>query len=456
MAGIGTLTIAAGGIGTTLSFSAGGGLEIGRGGFGYKTGNELTWTTFDLVSHETDATFRSKLYQIDRNTEYAQNYASDPTNSDVIYLTWASDGEESRRTPVFDMTYELLPEENFTGMLGRNVGKLRLAVQHPPYWEAATAATFRGTLPTLGGTMKITQAELSYPARIGTFIVAGYNDEFGFSLEKFWAGIRDTRQGLAYFNPVWECEKGSLYTDASTGTAASVSNGSVVNVTFATGTTMVKRFEVQTYNISTASYSDYVGRYLVLSRMKLIGTAAEIAVELRHGWLGETGMEASVGQTYLSMVDNASLVNYNLIPLGVVDVPPTGDRNQAASVNLMSRYGLAVYAERLGTAGTAVFDCFILIPTDHMLVIGSAIIHDFTGRSLKAYVGEEDTSYAVCTGIGGIRNCEFTFDNWNIPVSPSNYSELVVAAQAGTIHQFGGTVVVGGSIIPRFRSYRST
>jgi len=430
-------------------------LEVARSGFSYQTSDELMWTNFDLVSTLADASFKYSIFKLDQLKEFARNYISDITNSDPVYLIWVTDGENNRHSIVYDLSYEIRAEENLSPLLGNNAAKVRLSVQHNPYWEADGSVTFAGTVNTLGGTINMNVGSISYPSRIQYMNVDGYNDEFANHLTKAWIGIRDKRNGLGGFISKWETEYGSLGTDASFGTSSAASNGTTTNITFAT-TAMNKRITVQWGNVATANYDDICGSYLVLGRIKLSAGTVEVVTELRHGWLGFAGLESSVGVNYISAVTDANLVNYNLIPLGIVDIPPTGDRSAIASqtASIMSSYGLSLYAERLSAGGSMSVDCFVLIPNDHLLVLGSADINHFTGRSVRAFTGDDDFSYAINRSQSlGFGNIEYSFENWNYPMAGG---ALVVAAQSGSIHQLGGSVDISGYIFPRYRSYQGS
>jgi hypothetical protein len=432
-------------------------LEVYQGGFGYKTDKELMWTTFDLVSTLPDADFRYEVFKLDQLREKALDYSADATFDTPVYLRWASDGETVRQTVIYDMDYEIIPEAQLGGMLGHNAAKMRLAVQHAPYWEAATAISYTnvGTVADHGGMIGLSNSNVSAQCRISSFTIddsALYTPSG--QRNKFWVGIRDYRQGTTGFIPKWECELGTTYTDASDGTISMATNGTAVNVTFATDANMVKRFDVKWSNITTANYDDIIGRYLVLARTKLSGTAVEIAAELKYGWLGMSGLESSAGVTFLS---GTAYSNWNYVPMGVVDIPPTGDRDSVSSSGtspLIKQFGFALYAERLGTSGSASWDNFILVPTDHLMTITQAAIDNDTGKYLVAYTGDDDISYVINKmGFTGAGNVEYTFENWTYPVEGG---VAVIVAQGSAASATAGHTILSYDVIPRFRTFRGT
>jgi hypothetical protein len=430
-------------------------LKVSSSGFGYKTDSDLMWTTFDIVSSSSDEAFRHELFKLDRLSDFANRYGADYTLSDPVYIYWGADGElPVRQTLVHDIVYELVPDSVLTAMLGKDSAKLRLAVQHDPFWSDGTVSSlYSGTIPDLGGTYALGLTDTSYPSRIQYFNMTTLSGLVP-TLEKAWIGIKDTRNGVLGLVPKWEAEYGTNATDASDVAGTTASNGTAVVVSFATGTAMAKRFSIKLSDITAGAYDDNIGKYLVLGRMKVSGTATIIATELKHGWLGRAGLESSVGVSFLDQTTDASLVNYNLIPLGVVDVPPTGDRSGIASNGPIQSYGLALYAERLSAAGSLFCDCFILVPTDHLMTVGSAYMYSDGGASLRAYAGDDDTPYAINYSISSYYgNTEYSFENWNVPIGGGM---LVIAAQGGTEHVINGTITFGMDIVKRYRSYRGT
>lgn len=436
-------------------------LQIAPSGFSYKTGDDLQWTTFDLVSTTTDEVFRQEIWKLDYLRDKALRWGSDASNSEPVNLFWTVDGETvGRRSVVNDISYEVNSEEVLNANLGIDAAKVRLAVQHNPYWESTLLSSFAGTVSDLGGTIVIPLTDTNYPSRIKYLNLTGWaGDEFWTTRTKAWAGIRDYRNGVSGFIPVWEAEAGTNGTDTASTADANARGGTVKITSFATTTTMAKRFDVKWSQVATANYDHLTGHYLVLGRMKLSAGTVECAAELRHGWLGEAGLESSLGVTYLSAVTNPELVNFNLVPLGIAEIPPTGDREAIASgdggaSSPMKSYGLALYAERLSGAGSMSFDCFVLIPADHLFIASQTAIHSSNGSSTRAYTGNDDINYAIKHTIANLYgNIEYSFENWNVPAGGG---VMVLAAQSGTIHLLSGTITASGDYYKRFRSYRGT
>lgn len=435
-------------------------LRIAPSGFSYKTGDDLQWTTFDLVSTTTDEIFRQEMWKLDYLRDNALRWGSDATNSDPVHLFWNVDGETiGRRSIVHDISYEVNTEEVLNANLGLDAAKVRLAVQHNPYWESTLLSDIAGTVSDLGGTVVIPLTDTSYPSRIKYLNLIGWSGDGLFSdRTKAWVGIRDYRNGVSGFIPVWEAEAGTVATDASGTADAAARGGTAIRISFATETDMVKRFSVKWSDIGTASFDHLTGRYLVLGRLKLSAGTVEVATELRHGWLGQAGLESSLGVTYLSAVTNPEYVNYNFVPLGVAEIPPTGDRDAIASTGgtaaPLRSYGLALYAERLSGAGTMNFDCFVLMPADHLFIASQTAISFTNGASTRVYTGNDDIPYAVKYSIADYYgNIEYSFENWNLPPGGG---VMVFVSQAGTFHALDGTVTVSGNYFKRFRSYRGT
>lgn len=440
-----------------VSFS-GTALTIAPGGFSYGSeSDDLPWMTFNIVSQYSDVSFRGILYKLDTLKQFSHDYSADATRADPVYLRWASEGEPLKTSNVYDLTYEVLSEQNLSAQLGYDAAKLMVSVQHAPYWEDGTLTHYTGTLNSLGGTKWIdasagayTGGNISSRIAVATILSAGTASAHRF--QNCWFGIKEKRNGYAGFKPVWEAEYSTLYYDASATADVTASNGTAIVVNFSGSADMARRFAINLSDVSVGNYDDMCGNYLVLGRIKLSAGTVEVATDMRYGFLfGVSGMEQSAGISYISAVQNANLVNYNFVPLGAVNFPPTGDRNAIISSNdtYTASMGISLFAERLSAGGSFTIDCLVFIPTDHMAIIDNANLGVSSG--LLLFTDAEDKSFAVQSGSYGLFNIGYSFENWNYPIDGGL---LVFAGQYGTIHSINGTAIVDIDLIKRYRSYR--
>lgn len=427
---------------------------LARGGFSYRTSEDLVWTVFEVVSDQADATFRSKMETLDKLKVLAVNFIADSNESEPCYLNWAAEGETVRRTVVHDIWTETLAGDVITPMLGRDVAVVRIAVLHSPIFEETASVNPTQTgISTTGGTWSIGNDGGSYPQRISVLKLdsASVGD-----LSKFWIGIRKLRYGTAGFISTWQAEDGTNILDAADTADGGASGGSKVTISFATSAAMAKRFALRWDQVQTSPTvkDDIIGTYLMLARCKLSAGTVEVAIDMRHGWAGFSGAETSIGVTYLSAVTDSNLTNWNLIPLGVVQIPPTGNRDSRASLNdEIGNYHLVLYAERLSASGSLDVDCFLMIPAEHLAVIDGAQVGS-TGGPLTIYSSQDEVQYALgrTAASGNFGNVEYEFDNFVYPIGGGL---LVLAAQGASEHLLSRTCDLDLTLKKRWLSYRS-
>ena len=422
-------------------------LVLAESGFQFATGDGLTWSTFETVNADSDATFRTLMAKIDKFHDGAVRFDSDNNERLSCLLIMRSEGESHRQARVHQIVTETAGDGVFTPMLGRSSARVRVAIQHDAVWEDSGVTVIATTgVSTTGGAWVIGNDAGSMAQRIKELVLtstyAGY-------LSKFWIGIRNVREGSSGFVPLWQAENGTNVLDAADIADATASGGYNVTIDFATSGAMAKRFTVRWGQVAGASPHHIIGRYLVLARCKLSSSSTELAIDLRHGWGGFSGMESSAGITYLSAVSDGDLVNWNLIPLGTVQIPPTGNRDDLMSAEVEDCQ-LSVYAERMSVSGSLLVDCFILIPAEHLVVVSGAFVGN-AGGPLEIYTPTANEPYALGKTSALYGNVEYSFENWNYP---RGGGILVLAAQEATQHALSVTCNLDGEIMPRWRGYR--
>lgn len=426
-------------------------LDLAANGWSTKTASdgEGIWEIFEVVANATDANLRSAKADFDELIEQARVYRQKLYQSVPVLLKWQSEGETSKQALVLDGESEILADEIYSPLLGLTGGGalLRLAVKRHPSWEIATQTSGADNVSTLGGSFSISLTKNgTAPGRIASLLI---DNGPVTAQDNIWCGLRPTRLGTAGFISVWEAEDGTNFIDAADAADVTASDGNRVTISFATTQSLAKRFTLRWGQVTGSNYDDIIGRYLVLGRVKLSSASTEVAVQLRHGFAGSTAFETIVGTTYLSAVDKPALTDWNLVELGVVDIPPTGNRSGIVSAS-MDDYFLLLYAERLAGA-SLYFDCFVLIPAEHLFTAKGAIVSSDAGTLLEVYTGPDDFQTAVgVQGAGLNYNCEFGFENWHFPIDGGL---LVYAGQANGLHSLSQDIDLLLTIAPRFKTF---
>jgi hypothetical protein len=293
------------------------------------------------------------------------------------------------------------------------------------------------------------------PARLAAVTVSGRVGGGG-PLYRLWAGFRDVHQGSTDFNPVWECENGTLGADAAIAGDPTASPdpaaGAKVRVTFATVSTLANRLGItvaQGAVHGSHNYHHNAGRYLVLCRCKV--TAGAVAgLQLRAGYANNTS-SAPCEEVYVTNSD------WRLIPLGEVTIPPLGYRSAVADVDYVGQAQLQFYAELVtGTPGVdrLELDALCLVPSEHLAVCEGAEVQNVAldPRPASWHVLEDDTTLAVAmrNGVPAL-NIEHAETDLYLPLGRG---PIVVAVERATQHLLTEVIDFSISYHPRWLSYR--
>jgi hypothetical protein len=178
-------------------------------------------------------------------------------------------------------------------------------------------------------------------------------------------------------------------------------------------------------------------------------------VQLRAGW----NNEEIIADTYLDASVHSELNgNYCLVPLGEAVIPPTGNRSSLAlTSDALKNYGFALYSEQVSGSADLRVDAFILIPSEHLLVIENGVSASGVNDTY-AYTTEDDAQYAINKNSSGLFSGDAggNFANWYYPIGGGI---LVFAACTGTdsIQSIatGKTIRIDVDLYPRYQSYRT-
>lgn len=426
----------------TVNFITGS-LELRAGGWNTESfDDEFIWETIELISDITDSTVRSEKKKLDALLHRARLYAKNSLSSDAVWLYWNADGETAKRSLVLDGSTEILSDEIYSPLMGIDSIKVAVALKRMPFWENTSYTTVNKTsLSVTGGIASIANDAGTLNQRIeAAFIVAKT-----VAKNKFWIGIRPYygAPGGGEFEPLWECEDGTNYIDASDVADGGASGGNKVQISFATAT-LAKRFSVTVDDvIGIGDHRDFVGKYLVLARCKVNAGSTQVRIQLRSGFFYLVDTETVVQDT---IIDGQT--GWNLVELGEVQFPPMGNRDGRADEQIEFA-SLTIWAERLSVAGTLDMDALILIPSEHLFKCSATGLVIDGGP--EAYVTPIDDNYAVGNSAGYWGNLDFNMSNWEYPLGGG----IIVTAAEDNTHTLTGTLNVTLYLVPRWQSYRA-
>lgn len=435
--------------GTTTLNLLSGALQLEDAGWFTDTGGSgAVLETFRMSSDDTDANIRAFLADFDELMEQAENYRNDATESVAVWLKVQSEGESAARQALIYFGSHTEDTSEFDSpLLGTGTAQVVLYVHRHRLWEATSAdSDSESTVNSLGGSYVLGHGAMgTAPGRISLFRVISSEVT---THNKVWVGIKPTGLGTTGFNAVWEAEDGTNYTDASDSADATASGGSKVTISYATGAGLNKRFTLRLSNVAAGNYTSFIGQYLVLGRVKLSSATTKVYIQLNSGWAGANDGPL-VGDTFLDATVDSNLTNWNLIELGVCNIPQSGNRAATFSSTVQDHF-FQVFSSRESASGSLDFDCFVLIPAKHLYKAEGATITTGT-NNLTHYTFPDDSqvSVGVATGIN-TNVAGMPSAGW---VYPIDGGLLIYASQPDSQHVLGDEVAISTQVYARYKSY---
>lgn len=417
-------------------------LELRTNGWSVLSSNdEFVWEIIELISDTADSTARSEMAKLGRLIHRARNIVKDELSSKTVWLEWVSEGEPVKRSRVVDGSIEILADGIYSPLMGVDSIKVTLALKRKNSWEntAYTTASTEG-LSVTGGKWLIGNDAGNLPQRIRRLNISTNT----VLKTKYWVGIRPIYQGTTDFDPLWECEDGTNYTDASDVGDGGASGGNLVRVSFSGTPTLAKRFKTSVNDVlGGGNANHFIGKYQVLCRCRVDAGNTQARIQLRSGFFYSAHELETVIQD--TVIDGQT--TWNLVELGEVQFPSMGNRDGLASGQLFTTT-LAIFAERLSAGGTIDFDAFILIPSEYF----------FSCESLDEGVGSGPTVYKNSLGdqfvVGRTStvwsNIDYSITNWEYPLGGG----LLVCAAEGSSHTLTGTLDIDVHLYPQWQTYR--
>lgn len=351
------------------------------------------WETYKLLGVGTQESIRSAMLDLERLLEIARMAQRSLTRKTVVNITWASEGETNKSAMVYDGRLKIEGGPGWMdGLLKVGATKITLAIQRG-VWEAALQEEIdvATDIDQLGGMYDVfTSDDISSLGhrikRMSIYRVAGS----GSAMTKMWCGVRPKNNGVSGFIALWECESGTNSTDATDVYDATASGTNKVRVSFATVTTLSKRFTITWDQIAGSNYNHLAGEYLILARIKPDASSTQGRVQLRAG-VGLTAVESNViGEVY---VDGSVSTAWQIFELGRVAIPPLGNRSLYDYTEVFKEFTLAVYAERLSASGNIDFDCLVLMPCQHMAYVENIYL-SATNSAVVLFTTKEGIQFA--------------------------------------------------------------
>ncbi|MCI0726421.1 MAG: hypothetical protein L0332_06820 [Chloroflexi bacterium] len=395
-------------------------------------GESIQAETFSLAGRGNPVTILLPAKEdYERLLKQNRLWHNNPLLDESIWIESNLDGELERRCLLYPRSkINHVPGAGVTpyGNIS-NLMLLSLLLERHPAWEDLTPSTQSGTaISGLGGKLTLTAAG-TLESRISKLTIDGISGVA--PIGTYWLGIQPYNDGISSFEPLWELEDGGIsgYTDVSfvSDVLGSGSGNNVLEISFATDASLLPRHAITVGSVIGSNYEHMRGTYMVLLRYRADNTnAAEFGLQLKVGY-GSTPNPAPVrDEIFVPTSDD----EFHFVELGEFTIPPGTERG-VEGTNIANAQ-VELYAERLTGTARLRCDCYVMMPSKHMIKLTGGGEASASMR-LDVFTHENDKITAIEFDAGvPRRNIVPEPTNWYIPVGETNGGVLVLAMQRAT------------------------
>lgn len=324
-----------------------------------------------------------EMFQLE-NQIYLANHQSwrwhsDSTRQDSLWLYWRV-AHEPRAKRALIRSLEWEPDSITDSYLTDEIrkGDLRIERYHWENVEAFEHEIEHASL--LGGMVDIANVG-TLASRISLLQMVAPAASKG--LNQVWVGIREARNGHTDFVSFWDASKGRLESGFFD-TDGSAKNSQKAVFNFLDSEDLIRRLRLKVGEIIDVGgeISHYVGRYLILARLKVSEANTRIFIQMRYG---NAANELKVKHQYLFIEPTPT---WQLVPIGELQIPAGVNRINA--VNDIRNSEIELWAGRRTGAGKLEIDGLILIPSRHILRIQNQEILSSLTTDIECRTHEDD------------------------------------------------------------------
>jgi len=393
----------------------------------------------------------------------ARRYMKDRTEQEPVWLhDKLNDETGTRRALVRRIGLTPLVEQHGVGDERGSMIDAKpvyeVGIEREAYWErTARVGPGDGNVDGLGGVFDYTSGSSGVdivgdsPARIEQLF---FQTNIASTLDAIWLGFRSANKHgtLANFEPLWEAEDASTSSVDTTATGDGTASGSsMMRCDFSTSADWLKRVTIYLGDV-TSDYGDNFGRFVVLLRAKVTGTAVA-HVRMKSFYRSDTN-SVIVGSTEEVSATSWTLHNLGLVQIPLRDLHALG--SSIVHVNYSQKQAIAIDAKRASGSGNLDMDCLVLIPADEYFFHGTNLDLKSTTRF---YIGmaPEGQTYAYTRDSTVPEASAIVRPNVEGPGIPVGDGRIYVAvARASNVNVVADMVQASMYWFPRWLALRGT
>lgn len=332
-----------------------------------------------LLSSSNHNNMASSMQYLHQMQVWAETYMKDSTKNEPVWLHAKMNAETGERRVLVRSIGVQYKSSWFGNEATAEYIPLVITVLRNPYWENPTVRDMPQYAPTAdvahiydytaaGASVGAHDISGDVGARLRYFDIyggPGGGDIYG----KFWMGLRSAVKhgtgGLTNFDPYWEFESGTLYTDVTHTADSSASNGYKARVTESAlnwdDEWHPACWQSASIPASGLNEADYMGMFLWLLRCKVTSGTWEVKL---HFYGYEDDADTYVESPIFEIDETAWRWKEMAVqPIGVIDTHAFfGD--DVYDEDVLAQMKVVVYAQRTSGTGSLDIDLVFPVPVD--------------------------------------------------------------------------------------------
>ncbi len=371
----------------------------------------------------------SSVAHIERMGLQASRWHANPVRKNSVWLYWHVDDEPyPKRTLIYSLRFKFNNRSNNHLVTKHIYGTLEIARHHR--WERIDHETQRAAdISTQGGTFFWRPSGTDNSRISELTLKIDSNADYPHGANEVWVGIRDCLFGMDDFQPRWDLELGSKYTTACTNPTVNIVDdgcgGGAIEIPFTDTNDLQPRWQIKVADVAGISGNPlhFIGRYLVLARVRTTSDDDQMFIQLRYGNSANNNKVTEQKRHYITCT------NWHYAELGEVQIP--AGVNRVNAVNDIRNSEIEVWAGRRVGNGSLFVDHLVLIPSAHFMKL-HAQPNQFAGDTLiQIRTHEDDSTSAEITMSAGAAYQDVPCNrDWHWPLEGGL---MVIAANR---HQF--------------------
>lgn len=421
---------------------------------GPRPGELLMRDEFSLTRIADKDLIRRDVTYLENVLEDASQYITNEQMPGWVWYHWQTLGEEMKRALVYGGLVRLPGRGRMRSPnMHADTSEPNLEIDRHRFFESPGSRAISDSGLSIIGGMVTFDGQGTADSRAASLKITRANSSLD-TLTRIWAGFRELNEGVSGFQPIWDLHDGTVGYANSDSAKISDSNaygGHTVEVSFASvGDEYSRCYETILQAYGGADQSHARGKYLVLLRWSGT-TSSEFAIRMAIDIAASNDQLRFTERKY---VLGQGTGTYDVLPLGIIDIPPMGGK-RVWNDDSLDGLRFSLYAELVtGSVGNDLrLNTLTFIPVGRDLKSEDAnILYGFFKADIECLPTDRFTGVAASLVDEDVA-AEIGVSGANF-YAPRGGGMLVVACAGAASQVDDGTMDIDLELVDRWRTYR--